>query len=454
MDAGTLDPPDPGTPDASNPQHEGITWHADIAPILFERCVGCHREGGIAPFSLQTYAQAAPFGEAIALATAERTMPPWGAQDTEECKPRHGFQDDVRLTNQQIQLIQDWVEAGAAEGDAQDAAELPPPTTLELTSRDVRLTIPKPITVSGTSDRFVCFSIDPELDADKWLVATQVNPGNPAIVHHVLTYLDKGGTSAALVDQRGYYDCFGGPGVEGADLVAAWAPGGVPVRTPENVALEIPAGSRLVVNVHYHPTGAGDEVDAETSIDLEFSEIPPKYEARLALIGNFDASDPISGLLDGPSDPTSGAAFLIPAGAEDHTETMRFVVPPLVPRSYIWSIGTHMHYVGTDMKIELSRSDPRDQPKEECLIQTPAWDFNWQRGYAYDAPLSELPTVGVGDRLTLRCTYNNSTTNPFVREALADQGLKAPRDVELGEETLDEMCLGVFGIAFPRGAGL
>jgi hypothetical protein len=102
------------------------------------------------------------------------------------------------------------------------------------------------------------------------------------------------------------------------------------------------------------------------------------------------------------------------------------------------------------MLMTVTRPTPGAQPAEECLLQTPDWDFNWQRGYLYDAPLDELPTVKSGDTLDFRCTYDNSLANPFVREALDAQGLTAPRDVVLGEETLDEMCLGVFGVAYPR----
>ena len=86
------------------------------------------------------------------------------------------------------------------------------------------------------------------------------------------------------------------------------------------------------------------------------------------------------------------------------------------------------------------------QDAQECLLQTPNWNFEWQRFYEYDAPIESLPFVRPGDRFELECHYDNSMSNPFVREALAEQGLDAPRDVVLGDETLDEMCLGVLGL--------
>ena len=61
-------------------------------------------------------------------------------------------------------------------------------------------------------------------------------------------------------------------------------------------------------------------------------------------------------------------------------------------------------------------------------------------------PIAELPTVGPGDEIEVKCTYNNSLSNPFVQRALEDQGLPAPVDVFIGEQTTDEMCLGLVGM--------
>jgi hypothetical protein len=153
----------------------------------------------------------------------------------------------------------------------------------------------------------------------------------------------------------------------------------------------------------------------------------------------------------GPNDPEDGVEFRIPAGAQGHTETMTFRVPPTVPEAWIWAVGTHMHYVGTDMSVRLAHASPAaGEPDEECLLETPEWDFDWQRGYLVDAPFDDLPRARSGDLLTLSCTYDNSMNNAKVAEALEAQGLSEPRDVVLGENTLDEMCLGAFGIATLR----
>jgi hypothetical protein len=107
-----------------------------------------------------------------------------------------------------------------------------------------------------------------------------------------------------------------------------------------------------------------------------------------------------------------------------------------------------MHWAGVDMRIEVERkptaSAPQsDRPAKECLLGTPKYDFNWQRGYAYDAPIDALPVVGPGDKLRFTCTYDNTIGNPHIARAMSELRMTTPPAIHLGEETLDEMCLGV-----------
>lgn len=436
------------------------TWHAEVAPIVALHCQGCHQEGGIAPFSLQSYEQAKMWSKALPGVVAVGQMPPFLAAETDDCKPRFAFKDDLRLSADKLAVLDAWAAAGAPEGDPLTAAPLPTPPALELDDADVTVTIPSPITVEGGSDQFICFSLAPDLAplaptgpeaavlGERVLVdAVQVHPGNAAIVHHVLVYTDAEGESAALAGDQGYYDCFGGPGLSAPSLVMAWAPGSTPIQAPEGVALAIPSTGRLVMQVHYHPVGA-PQTDSATSLQLrKYDAGIPDYIASMTLMGNSRGTSASGmGLQPGPNDGAE-AEFKIPAGAQNHTETMRLTVPADGPPNYIWAVGTHMHYVGTDMRIGITRANPGSEPADECLLQTPNWDFNWQRGYLYDVPIAQAPTARGGDTINLRCTYDNSMQNPFVAQALQQQGLAEPRDVLLGEATLDEMCLGVFGIA-------
>ena len=414
-----------------------VFWHEDIAPIVVSRCAGCHRAGGIAPYSFETYEDTRPLAEAIVAAVDSGAMPPWGQDETDECQPKLGFKHELRLSDDDKDLLATWAAEGAAEGDPALAADIPAPPSLELEDADQRLVIPSPVTIDGDKDQFLCFSLDPELTEDAFLSAVQVNAGNEKIVHHVLIYSDPEGASAELADENGFFECSGGS-ISG-ELVGAWAPGALPNRMPEGTGMPIPAGARLVMNVHYHPTGLSSETDDSTSIDVNWHDERPDLVAQLSLAGNATGDE----LLPGPNDD-AGKEFMIPAGAKGHTEEMRIVIPEEYPVVNIYSVGTHMHYLGVDMMIGVERANGNS----ECLIQTPHYSFEWQRGYEYDADLDEVPRVQGGDVLTLRCTYDNTMDNPGVVEALEDLGLDEPIDVYLGEETLDEMCLAVFGISY------
>jgi hypothetical protein len=116
-----------------------------------------------------------------------------------------------------------------------------------------------------------------------------------------------------------------------------------------------------------------------------------------------------------------------------------------------YSAGTHMHYVGRSMSVQLENTTPAaGEPARECLVETPRWDFNWQGGYSYLAPYEQLPLMNPGDVIRMRCIYDNTLKNKFLAQALEDQGQAAPVDVALGEDTLDEMCLASIGLIYPN----
>ena len=424
-----------------------VTWHQDLAPVVVSKCGGCHIAGGIAPFSLQSYEEARPFAAALLDAVERKAMPPFLAETTDICAPLHDFKDDPRLTEAELELLRAWVDQEAPEGDPAKAEPIPAALDLVLKDTDVSLKIPSAVTMTGSGDQYLCFSLDTGFTEDTWLDGLQINAGNPKIVHHVLAYVDEQGESAAKVGPNGEpYPCFGGPGINTSGLIGVWAPGSVPFVPPPDVAMRVAAGSRIVLSVHYHPTGE-EERDDSTSIDFSLAPGLPTYVGMLALLGNEGSAG--GGLQPGPNDRNGVPEFYIPAGVENHTEEMLINLDSAdIPELRVFGVATHMHYVGTDMVIGVQHKNP--QPEEvaaECLLQTPRWDFQWQRLYSYAADLDAVPRVRPGDSVYLRCTYNNSMSNPFVVKALGEQGLSEPKEVVLGEETLDEMCLGVFGVA-------
>lgn len=429
------------------PTASGVTFHKDLEPILQKSCQSCHVPGGIAPFPLLTYQHAKLVAALMVKETAARTMPPWHAQDSDECTVPLPWKNDTRLSDDEIAMFQAWQDAGAPEGDPNDA---PPPIepATGLPGVQLELKPAEPYALAPGGDEFRCFILDPKLTADSYVNGVFVVPGNDSVVHHALVFTDPDRKSLANAEGGDSYDCFGGARVANSELLTAWTPGGIPLVYPSNIAVPITAGSLLVMQVHYHPHSATEVAEDSTTLQLRFSEQAPEYEAVTRLIGNFKSTLANGdGLLPGPEDPASGAAFVIPANSASHTETMKWTFRTLgtagAPRLY--GIGGHMHYVGVDEKVSLTRA----AGGEECLMHIPHWDFDWQRRYDYDAPIADLPVLHAGDQLTVRCTYDNTMSNDAVASSLLEQGLMAPHDVQLGESTLDEMCLANVTALYP-----
>lgn len=193
---------------------------------------------------------------------------------------------------------------------------------------DVAMSPSAAFTTQGDSDQFRCFVLDPGFTEDTYVNGVHFAPGDPRVVHHLLLYVDQKGESATeLGGEEGAYDCFGGPETDSPFLVAAWAPGGVPTELPENAGFLIEAGAKLVLQVHYHPLGDEPAQDV-TETQLRVLDHTPEYQAFTALLGNFDEPEgEADGLRPGENDPEEGPAFIIPAGAEGHTERMAYTIP-------------------------------------------------------------------------------------------------------------------------------
>ncbi len=431
-----------------------VSFHKDVEPILQQHCNMCHVANGIAPMPLVTYADSKPYATLMAAQTSARAMPPWGAVSTPDCTPPLSWKDNPLLTDSQIATLAAWSAAGAPEGNPADAPPAVTPQPIALAGANADLAPPAPWTLTSPSaDEFRCFVLDPRLAQTTYLNGSFVVPGNSQVVHHALLFTDPKGASRALVTDQATqsYDCFGGAGIAQVALLAAWAPGGLPTDYPANVGAPLDAGTLLVMQVHYHPHQAlGSAPSDQTHVQLRLVSTAPEYFAYTILPGNFrtavDASG--TGLLPGPDDPTSGPAFVIPAGVAAHTETMQFTLPSTVKKQAlpaslpIFSIGGHEHWVGSAVQVNVHHANPATgTPADQCLLAIPHWDFDWQRVYRYDAPIEQLPALSPGDVMTIRCTYDNTLANAKLAASLQEQGVAQPQTVQLGETTRDEMCL-------------
>ena len=422
------------------------TWHQDVAPIVAEHCMGCHQPGGIGPFDMTTYDAASENAGNMIDKIVKGEMPPFDAREEADCTPRFDWKDDPRLSQTEIDTIQKWIADGTPEGTAQ---ELPPLPKLELPGITQTLKPAVPFTTTGTRDQFVCYVLDPKAVNGTWLTGLQVRPGNDLVVHHVVvTELMPGAEHDQIVADHGIgqpWDC-SQTGTPGAFVVNIWTPGNEPMQTADDLAVPVLANAKLVMNIHYHPAGTVAAPDS-TEIDLRTSTKWPKKMYFVAGFGNeFKAPT----LLPDPDDRFATVPeFRIPANAADHNEHMRITIPALgdLQDVRLYSVNPHMHMVGTHISAKLERPAARgNDPQQECVAND-KWNFDWQRTYVYDAPLDQLPSVEAGDVLDLQCKWDNTMANPFVQRALKDAGLGAPIDITLGEQSLDEMCLEIFGIA-------
>ncbi|HVG24532.1 MAG TPA: ascorbate-dependent monooxygenase [Thermoanaerobaculia bacterium] len=390
-------PPSSGTPTFSN----------EVVRIFQQHCQNCHHPGDIAPFSLMEYADAKPRASLIKIMTQTRQMPPWKA--AEGCGD---FLDERRLSNAEIATIAKWVEAGAPEGNR---AQLPAPRTFsndwELGTPDLVLANSESFTPPPHEDTYRCFTIPTNLTTDRWVRAVDTHPGDRQTVHHVLTFVDTTGESQRLDDAEPGpgYTCFGGPGINTTGSLGGWAPGQRALELPTDVAFRLPAGSRVVMQVHYHPHHEETIAD-RTAYGVYFSEQPSPKELRFLPIVNQNFTIP-------PNDPNYRVDGSFP-----------FALPFPVK---IWVIAPHMHLLGRKMEVQYT---PRNGT-EQCLIRIDDWDFNWQGTYRYKQPI-EVPA---GAKLTFRAWYDNSVNNP-------NNPNTPPKPVSWGEATTDEMALAFVGV--------
>ena len=436
------------------PETDGVadapTWHEDVHPIVNYHCSNCHMKDGIADrYPWSTYEEAAPWASVIAQQAEDRLMPPFIADDVpgtdNPCEHRYPFLRDRRLDDAEIATLVDWAVGGALEGDPEDAAVLTPPVETSFVEFDAEIE-PENGWSMGKGDVSICWSLDPQVVGREWLTGVEVVPGDKRITHHIQIQVHDDDTVGLenADPETGFWECTGIGGLGGTDF-AGWLPGTEPVTMPDGVAVEMTSESRITMQIHYHNV-FDEEIADKTKLRLKYGTASNYVEPQIFRVGNFTTA--AKGLLPGPAD-NGAPEFLIPANVSDHTEEMVFTVPGTTGEFYAFMLTNHMHYVGVDMRMWV-RHDPATiapgEPIEECLLATPRYDFGWQAFFYFDAPTQQAPVIRSGDEIRILCTFDNTTENTLLMEALESEGMpQVPIDVVMGAASTDEMCLGMVG---------
>lgn len=400
------------------PSSPTTSYVRDIQPLVERSCLGCHTTGGIAPMSFETPELAQAAAPAMWSALEGNRMPPFFA-----ARSCNSYQNDLRLTDEEKVLFHTWVTEGTPRGDDAEARHVPP-VMLPTVRHDIAMDIGGDFDVSvmGATDNYRCFVMNPgNASEDLQVTGYDVQPGNLAVVHHLLAYVvppaqvdELLALDAQTPDQLGYPCQSGGVGIQGAiqNQIAGWVPGQFPSKMPADTALTLARGSRLVVQVHYNLNALNDPSVSHldhTTLALETAPAGTHTTAKILpmLKPNLD----------------------IKSGDATSVQTLEVNVPNPFKNATIYRAMGHAHQLASRVKMEIVHSDG----STACVLDNPEWDFNWQRDYTLEQPI----TVKPGDKLRITCTYDNSAGN----QAYENGVQRAPRDVHWGESSYDEMCM-------------
>ena len=382
---------------AATPAAAQVTFARDVAPIVFEHCVPCHRADEVGPFPLTSYREVRQRASQIADVTARRIMPPWKARGPT------AFLGARTLTDAQIATLRDWVAGGALEGNPSDLRPLPEAISgWRLGVPDLVVRMPQPYMLAPDgADVFRTFAIPIPTTTMKYVRAIEFNPGTARAVHHANLGVDRTRSSRHLDDLDAEPGYSGGMVPDASyppGHMLGWTPGQRPRPSPEGSAWRLDAGSDLVVQLHLQPTGRPEPV--QVSVALFFTDRPPTRTP----IGLRLGSQTI--------DIAPGAEYVV-------TDSYRLPVDVEVH-----AIQPHAHNLGRRMQASATLPDGSTRG----LIEIDDWDFRWQDVYRYAAPIL-LPR---GTTISMRFVYDNSAANPR-------NPFNPPRRIVWGQNTSDEM---------------
>ncbi|MEI2644185.1 MAG: hypothetical protein V9G10_18275 [Candidatus Nanopelagicales bacterium] len=344
------------------------------------------------------------------------------------------------------------------------AAPVEPVMAARHGERIVTVGVPEgftPQAPTGATDEYRCFVVDPGLQQGVSITGAEFVPGNPAIVHHSILYaalpsqLDAARALDAEDAEPGY-ECFGGSrlpsrgnalqGLEESDWITAWAPGGKPTEMPDGYGMPLPAGSGIVIQMHYNlaeQQGADStqvrlRVSDHTLRPLTTTLLPAPVELPCApgetgrLCNREDAVDDVVSRFGAGSGATIAGLQLLCGGDPSHPKAgnVQTCDRPVTEAARVFAVAGHMHLLGREISVTLNPGTPQ----AKVLLDIPNWDFDQQSAIPLKNPVDIKP----GDTLRVRCRHDAS-----LRAQLPALQNTPARYVVWGEGTADEMCLAI-----------
>jgi hypothetical protein len=374
---------EPAPPAPPPPPKAAPSYQDPIAGILERRCVQCHQgsgsEGSVPP-KLTTYESASSVAKFLALVTARRKMPPWGADDTGLCGH---FQDSQWLSPEEISAFAEWSKAGAPRGTGEPVRP-PPPPALVLPPDTVTVSVHSPEYPPAAGDAATrCFLIEAPFASDTALSGLQLTASPVhAVRQAVLEALDTPEQLAAArkleaEDKDAGYACYGTSRVSDARLVASWS-WGVPVQTmPEGTGVPVRAAQPLVLRLRYNVKGSGFNSGRPVATKLD---LHTRSAARPARVQRFAAQ-----------------GFRLPARQKQTEASSELAISE---SSALLGLVPRMHTLGRSLNLERLRGDERT-----CLAHFGHWDVYEEQLFRYQSPFDLKP----GDRLRLACVYDTTS---------------------------------------------
>jgi len=402
-----------------------LTYHGQARAILDQRCVSCHQSGGAAPFPMvwepSEWAEGPAWWTGMAMdSIATGRMPPWSPEP--DCRPLVG---DRSLSADERATLEAWQDLGFPLGDATEEVAVEPAGPDDVEPTLVTDAGAPYVTDKSKPDDYRCFLLDATFEEPRFARRTRITPGSKAVVHHVMLFLIQENKVASVEaldaqDEGQGYSCFGGPGVS-ADFIGGWVPGTGSFDIPEGTAMEIPAGSRLVLQAHYNTVYLDEDQEVPEDLTRLAMWLLPQGEAPESLLW---------------FKPFVNWQIVIAANDPASTHEKEQTFPW---NGHVVGVGPHMHNLGTEIRAAVLDHDAT----ETCLVQIPQWDFNWQQIYLFE-PGDEIFVHGL-KRHHLTCVYDNSPENQPVVNGVQTE----PSEVAWGEGTFDEMCVNYLLITAP-----